>query len=35
MSTIKTKDLAVPFYGANKGVKVSQGLLDQLKKKAF
>jgi non-heme chloroperoxidase len=23
------KDLAVPFYGANKGVKVSQGLLDQ------
>jgi len=23
------KDLAVPFYGANKGVKVSQGTLDQ------
>ena len=23
------KDLAIPFYGANKGVKVSQGLLDQ------
>jgi non-heme chloroperoxidase len=23
------KDLAVPFYGANKGVKVSQGILDQ------
>jgi non-heme chloroperoxidase len=23
------KDLATPFYGANKGVKVSQGMLDQ------
>jgi non-heme chloroperoxidase len=23
------KDLATPFYGANKGVKVSQGILDQ------
>jgi non-heme chloroperoxidase len=23
------KDLAIPFYGANKGVKVSQGVLDQ------